>query len=85
VRVTGSNATDVVSVQLILDILQDIKEKSNVEHYQVLFDDPILRPTGSFWLDDDEGSTSSYSKVLFYNLLILIVQSFDSVDCKCRG
>lgn len=60
IRVSGSIATDVVTVDKFRDVLIEIKQNSS-EVYNVEWD--VQRPTGSFWLEDDEGSTSSYSGV----------------------
>ena len=59
-RVSGSRDTDVVEVEKFVGILEDIrKRKSNA--YDLEFEEQF--PTGTFFMDDDEGHTSSYSKV----------------------
>jgi len=60
IRVTGSYNTDVQAVKIFSEILDKIKQNAS-SIYSVEYMEQ--RPYGSFWLDDDEGSTSVYAKV----------------------
>lgn len=60
VRVSGSIATDLITVQQFEEILAKIQE--NVSSGWSI-EKSVQRPTGSFWIEDDDGQTSSYSKV----------------------
>lgn len=62
VRVSGSEATDVETVAHFINILQKIKE-TNTSRQRYNLEYQVQKPAGSFFLDDDDGSTSYYSKV----------------------
>lgn len=59
-RVSGSRATDIEEVSIFISILYDIRQKKS-EQYSLEYEEST--PSGVFYMDDDEGHTSSYSKV----------------------
>jgi hypothetical protein len=61
IRVSGSRNTDLLAVDILLRILDEIKLNTS-SSYSVEYEEQ--KPYGSFWLDDDEGSTSVYAKVI---------------------
>lgn len=60
VRVTGSAETDVITSLMLIDILSKISENSTGA-YNLEFEEQ--KPVGNFFMDDDEGHTSTYWKV----------------------
>lgn len=75
-RVSGSHENDVLAVDGIMRILNEIKTTKFAVH-NLEFE--VQKPTGSFYLEFQDGLTHSYAHVCLFMLMIIML------TCTIKG